>query len=71
MIMCSIKWDDKYFEESGLYVWIFNKGKIERTSDKFNKNALARMYYQKRISLINNNVYKADDNKSQAKNFMN
>ncbi|HEY3252256.1 MAG TPA: hypothetical protein VGK25_14195 [Ignavibacteria bacterium] len=46
-MMCRIKWDDKYFEESGLYVWVFQNGYVESTNEKIYKSALVKLYSQK------------------------
>ena len=35
--MCGIKWDDKFFEKSGLFIWIFDQGYLVSTNDRFNK----------------------------------
>lgn len=33
--MQTINWDEKYFEESGLYIWIYNRGYLECTNNKY------------------------------------
>jgi len=52
--MCSIKWDDKFFEETGLFIWIFNKGYLESTNDRFHKSNLLKSYKQKQEQGLNN-----------------
>ena len=51
--MRTIKWDNKFFEESGLYVWIYNSGHLESTNERFYKSNEIRRFVHK-----NNRVYK-------------
>jgi hypothetical protein len=37
--MRKIKWDDKYFEQSGLLVWVFSRGHIESSNERFYKSS--------------------------------
>jgi hypothetical protein len=52
--MGKIEWDDSYFRERGLYIWIYNKGKIISTNEEIFKPELLRIYYQSKTRSINN-----------------
>ena len=54
MIMRRVKWDEKFFEESGLYIWIFNRGYLESTNDKFHKSNLLKGFRYKQEQGLNN-----------------
>ena len=45
--MNRIKWNEKCFEESGLYLWIYNNGALVCTNNR----------YRKRINLKNFKIY--------------
>ena len=62
-MMSRIKWDEKYFEESGLYVWIYNKGHVESTNEKFYKSSL-RKIYEKREKKSDNKKNERDKNEN-------
>lgn len=36
--MNRIKWDEKYFEASGLYIWIYNNGALVCTNNRYRKS---------------------------------
>lgn len=40
--MHKIKWDEKYFEQSGIYIWIYNQGCLVRTNEKYRNSAYIR-----------------------------
>jgi hypothetical protein len=52
--MCSIKWDEKFFEESGLYIWFYNRGFLESSNDRFHKSNLLKSFRDKQEQGLNN-----------------
>ncbi len=52
--MNKIKWDEKFFNQSGNYVWVFNNGLLECTNEKLFKPVLLKIYYLSRTKSINN-----------------
>jgi hypothetical protein len=53
---CNINWDEEFFEESGLCIWVFYNGSVEFTNEKFYKGALSRLYKR------NSSVKKQNEN---------
>lgn len=47
-MMSLIKWDNNFFEHSGLCIWIYNKGLIETTNEKYFKEILSKMYEKRK-----------------------
>lgn len=52
--MCSIKWDEKFFEESGLYIWVYNRGFLESSNDRFHRANLLKGFKDKQEQGLNN-----------------
>jgi hypothetical protein len=50
----SIKWDDKFFERSGLLIWIYNNGYLESSNEKFYRSNLMKSFRQKQEQGLNN-----------------
>ena len=54
-MMCIIKWDEKFFEESGLYIWIYRNGFLETSNEKLYRSNLAKIYSAKKSESLKNN----------------
>ena len=54
--MSNIEWDEKFFMETDLYVWIFDKGSIESSNEELYKANLLRMYNQSKSRSLSNLV---------------
>jgi len=52
--MLTIKWDEKFFEESGLYIWIFCNGYLESSNEKFHRSNLLECFRHKQEQGLNN-----------------
>lgn len=54
--MNPIKWDEQYFEQSGLYIWIYNKGLLESTNEKYSGANLSNNHLNIKQKSVNNNL---------------
>lgn len=50
----SIKWDEKFFEKSGLLIWIYRNGYLESSNEKFYRSNLVKSFRQKQEQGLNN-----------------
>jgi len=55
IIINSITWDENFFEESGLYIWIYNNGLLESSNEKTYEENLPKIYYSGNNESLNNN----------------
>ncbi|MEO8513833.1 MAG: hypothetical protein ABI543_09755 [Ignavibacteria bacterium] len=42
--MNKIKWDEKFFEQSGIYLWIYSRGCLVRTNDRFRNSVILKNF---------------------------
>ena len=42
--MSLIAWDEKFFEESGVFIWIYCNGLLESSHEKTYRENLAKIY---------------------------
>ena len=64
--MNKIKWDDNYFNQAGIYFWIYNCGRVESTNYRTNRTGSLKMqinYHQKILS--SNKLIKINKNKNK------
>lgn len=63
--MQTINWDEKYFEESGLYIWIYNQGYLECTNNKYRSTLrLSSLRIYKPKNAANYSINKSTDPKT-------